>query len=181
MNKKILVMPCIAAMLGIISCSQGDRSPSGDSSARDIVTIGGDSSVQSLNAEKEFLSGMDRTSVKGVLDQPVDDSLATACIERYQTIKETSMLKKTHYVKFGSESLLKWVQDAKMNSEFDSIRMYLGMYTPKILQRYQKPQKYADRLSIFIVLYNGSERARYSSGDKSGKPIDPYNLGDVHP
>ncbi|WP_420477519.1 hypothetical protein, partial [Noviherbaspirillum sp. ST9] len=68
MNKKILVMPCIAAMLGIISCSQpGDRSPSGDSTARDSVTMGRDSSIQPLNAEKEFLSGMDRTSVEGVL------------------------------------------------------------------------------------------------------------------
>jgi len=119
-------------------------------------------------------------------DQPVSNRLAMDCVISYQKKGEiANQGKKTESIEFASKDLQEWMEKLKDSTTYNAIRIFPGIYTKEFLKKYHKSDTLENRLTVFLFPYNDGKPAVYNSKGNAaggeGKPVDPFNLGNVHP
>ena len=109
-------------------------------------------------------------------DQPIENKFAKECIKRYK--KEYGSIKSyTESVSFRSDYLNQWLLSRDV-STYKEIRMFLGIYTKEIIEKYGKNKNLIGKLSIFLW---ASPEGKISVDTINDNGDDFYNLGDIHP
>lgn len=121
------------------------------------------------------------SGTKAILERPVDYKMAQACLDRYSRTISLPVTKRTNYVGFQKDSLMLWLKKIDSEGTYDTIRMAFGRYTPEILEKYGKPTKLKNRLTVFLFPYKKGLAARKDKIGKDNEVIQPFNMGEVNP
>jgi len=123
-------------------------------------------------------------------DQPVDYKLAQECVALYKDSGEVKNVLRTESIEFSKDSLALWMEKVGRVSKYTTIRVTPGLYTKAMIKRYGLSPSLENRLTVFLFPYNEGVPATKTAAGKSsstaGKnpdpaPVDPFNLGNVHP
>lgn len=145
----------------------------------------GDSSqtkdLQVENSQTEKL-----VNAKISFHQPVNAKMADSCIQIFQKLPRIGS-SNTHYISFERSKLHKWIDSIERVTDYDNLRVVMGIYTPGILNAYHKPDSLNGRVTVFLWPYKGKQPAQKPLPLKAGQtkadsiPVDPYNMGELHP
>lgn len=132
---------------------------------------------------------LNNPTVAGKLfDQPVEDKYVVPCIAAFQKKRLVKGVVLTESVEFSRADLSKWLDTLPDQTEYTHMRVYFGLYTKQFIHHYNVPEKYLNRLTVFLVPFNNGVKAIYKpgKGHHPGDPVDStavdsFNLGNVHP
>ncbi len=181
MKKKITLTALVLSGLLTIfqACTTGGKDTKEAGSGAQKAAL--PSSVDTINT---FDRGNEKI-VRSTWNQPVDVALGRACIDGYVA---NNSAKNTEYIRYSAKKLEAWLSSLKDSVEYDTIRVYMGIYTEDILKKYKKPANWKGKMTTFLVPFKGKEYAKYKrdfpslKGDTDeGDSIKPYNMGEIYP
>ena len=115
--------------------------------------------------------------------QPVNYQLAQECLDLYQQTYSAAVVtnRMTDSVGFMKTQFVAWLTQLHEGTDYDELRMCLGMYTKEILEAYEMPAILENRVTIFVYPYTAGVRTKWHHGVGGDEPCDPFNMGTVQP
>lgn len=166
-EKNILFKLIMVGVICLSACKSG-----GDKTADTA-----DSTMQDT-ASREMVSIDQIKSARGIRSQPVEFQLAEDCIKEFLATNPAKIPKTTH-ISFAAAPLKKWVASLD-TATYDTIRVTMGIYTPKFVETYNNPDR-KGRLTVFLMPYKGDKPAVDKSATGILGNTKPFNLGEIHP
>jgi hypothetical protein len=148
-----------------------------------------------LFALQKLLAG--KPSSRHPFDTPVPINIADECTQNYQTIydKKTADFTKIkaayeHTATFGSDNLIKWLNDISANSNVNQIKIKLAVYNADIVNQFPQLSAKHDKLTVMLYAYHDNDvavynqdalKAKTSRFGNPGDPVDPFDLAGLEP
>jgi hypothetical protein len=127
-------------------------------------------------------------TVSMILDEEVEADLAQGCIDAFEALMKdgasfnTMKHAYTKSVSFGTAALGQWLMKHEQQSDFNKLKICLGIYTEAMVKAHKLPADYQGRLTVFLWPHKDEMIAKITDPITTiMMDAPPFNLGDLKP